>query len=54
MSERETVTGLPWGGGVRAMTQLSNWGLTTNTTESGLRAYMDDGPCFRPGQVSER
>jgi hypothetical protein len=30
--------------------QLTNWGLTTNTTESGLKAYTDVGPCFRPGQ----
>lgn len=29
---------------------LSNWGLTTDTAATGLRAYLDKGPCFRPGQ----
>jgi hypothetical protein len=33
---------------------LSNWGLTTDTMASGLHAYMDKGPCFRPGQVDHR
>ncbi|KAK3254811.1 hypothetical protein CYMTET_35982, partial [Cymbomonas tetramitiformis] len=29
---------------------LSNWGLTTDTAATGLRAYLDKGPCFRAGQ----